>query len=180
MATRAAVARFLIAIALFALAFMLSPHRVGAQGEAIITSDGPLTQVLISTDLNCQVAYRGDAAFEFFPADSSTGSCGTFLAIGGTLYGPTFVPSGSFSSYTPWTSVSQAAVAGGGTRTDPFHISTVVDAAGAALRLEEIDTYAVGSLSSSPGWRMPSSPCCRCVSCPARRCSPGTGVSGWC
>jgi hypothetical protein len=147
MAGRAVVARILCAVALFALAFMLTPHRVGAQGEAVITSDGPLTQVLVSTDLNCQVAYRGDANFEFFPGSSTTGSCGTFLAVGGTLYGPAFVPSGSFSSYTAWTSVSQSTVAGGGTRTDPFRISTVVDASGAALRLEEIDSYAVGSQS---------------------------------
>jgi hypothetical protein len=147
MAGRAAVARFLCAFALFALAFMLSPHRVGALGETAISSDGPLTQVAISTDLNCQVAYRGDAAFEFYPGDSTTGSCGTFLAIGGTLYGPAFMPSASFSSYTAWTSVSQAQVAGSGTRTDPFRISTVVDASGSALRVEEIDSYAVGSQS---------------------------------
>jgi len=147
MAGRVAVARFLSAIALFALAFMLSPHRVGAQGEAVITSDGPLTQIFISSDLNCQVAYLGDANYEFFPGTSTQGSCGTFLAIGGTLYGPAFVPSGSFSSYTAWTSVSQAPVAGSGTRTDPFRISTVVDASGAALRVEQIDSYSIGSQS---------------------------------
>ena len=148
MAGRAAIARVLCAVALFSFAFLISPHRVGADGEAAISSAGPLTQILISTDLNCQVAYSGDLAYEFFPGDSTTGSCGTFLAVGGTLYGPSYVPSGTFSSVTPWTPVSQSPVAGSGSSEgDPFRISTVVDAIGSGLRLEEVDSYAVGSRS---------------------------------
>jgi hypothetical protein len=146
MAGRAAVARVLSAIALFAFAFLLTPGPAAADAAQIV-SDGPLKQIVITTDLNCQVAHRDDGSYEFFPSTSSLGSCGTFLAVGGSLYGPTDVPSGSFSSYTPWTSVSQAGDAGSGSRSDPFRLVTVVDATGAGLRLEQIDTYAVGSQS---------------------------------
>jgi len=146
MAGRAAVVRVLSAIALFAFAFLLTPGPAAADAAQIV-SDGPLKQIIITTDLNCQVAHRDDGSYEFYPSTSSLGSCGTFLAVGGSLYGPADVPLGNFSSYTPWTSVSQAGGAGSGTRTDPFRVVTVVDATGAGLRVEQIDTYAVGSQS---------------------------------
>jgi len=148
MAGRAAVARVLCAIALFSFALLISPQRVGAEGEATISSTGPLTQIIISPDLNCQVAYAGDEAYEFFPGDSTIGSCGTFLALGGSLYGPADVPSGSFINYIPWSQVSQSSISGSGSSSgDPFQISTVVGAGTTGLRLEEIDSYAVGSRS---------------------------------
>ena len=145
MALRATIARVLVAAALFAFAFVLTPISVAA-AEAEISSAGPLTQIIITTDLNCQVGYRDDGAYEFFP-DSTTGSCGTFLAVGGTLYAPASVPLSGLTAYTPWTSVSQAPVAGSGSPSDRFRVVTVVDASGAGLRLEQVDSYAVGSQS---------------------------------
>src|SRR4030042_3111484 len=55
--------------------------------EEITSSAGPLTRIIITPDLACQVAHRDDDQFEFYPADSELGNCGTFLAIGGTGYG---------------------------------------------------------------------------------------------
>lgn len=146
MPLRAALARALSAAAIFAFAFLLTPSQAAADGGAI-DSAGPLTQIIVTPDLNCQVAHRADAAFEFFPSGSSLGSCGTFLAHGGALYGPAFVPSGNFTTYAPWTTVSQAPVSGNGSPSDPFRVITVVDAGDAGLRLEQIDSYAVGSQS---------------------------------
>ena len=51
-------------------------------GHADIASAGPLTHVFVGTDLSCQVAYRGDRAYELYPPDSELGDCGTFLAVG--------------------------------------------------------------------------------------------------
>jgi hypothetical protein len=64
------------------------------------------------------------------------------------------VPSGSFTGLTPWTNVSQSAVSGSGSREDPFRILTVVDAIGASLRLEQTDSYSVGSQSYRTDMRL--------------------------
>ena len=97
-----------------AVAILLSlawPSLVGAvDGE--ITSEGPLTRIIVTPDLNCQVAHRVDASFEFFGAD--LGACGTFLAVGGSLYGPAAVPSGDFGGSVAWRPVSQRPATGSG------------------------------------------------------------------
>src|SRR3954462_15550296 len=77
---------------------------------ADIASSGPLTHVYVGNDLSCQVAYRGDDAFELYPPSVRPGDCGTFLAVGGKLYGPNFaahVDTAVRASATPWTTVSQ-------------------------------------------------------------------------
>lgn len=79
MPIRVALARLLSATALLAFAFLLLPGRAAADGGGI-SSAGPLTQIITTPDLNCQVAHHDDAAFEFFPSESTLGSCGTFLA----------------------------------------------------------------------------------------------------
>ncbi len=127
------------------VALLGAPAVLAAEVE--ITSTGPLTRVIISGDLNCQVAHREDDAFEFYPSGSTPGSCGTFFAVGGTLYGPASLPSGFFSALTPWMLVSQAPVAGSGSQGDPFRTVTTVEATGANLRLEQTDSYVVGSQS---------------------------------
>lgn len=108
-----------------------------------ITSAGPLTRIITGTDLTCQVAHRDDELFEFFPSSSDRGSCGTFVAIGGTVYGP----AGVSPTLTPWTPVSQSPITGSGSAGDPFRLVTVVDAPLAGLRLIQTDTYVVGSQS---------------------------------
>jgi hypothetical protein len=109
-----------------------------------ITSTGPLTDIGISTDLNCSVNHTGDTAGEWF----GNTACGTFLASAGTLYGPTSVPAGgSASPSTPWTGVSQSAVTGSGTSSDPYKIVTVDAAGTSGLQVTETDSYVVGQES---------------------------------
>jgi hypothetical protein len=108
-----------------------------------ITSAGPLTRIIVSADLSCQVAHREDDQFEFFPSGSELGDCGTYLALGGAVYGP----AGGSATVFPWEPVSQASVTGAGTAGDPLRIVTTVEIAAAALRVQQTDSYVVGSQS---------------------------------
>lgn len=132
------------AASLFAslLLLLLSPAVATA---AEINSAGPLTRIIVSTTLNCQVAHRDDAAFELYPGFSEIGACGTFLATGDSIYGPSSVPSGI--SPTPWTPISQSPVAGSGTAGDPLRIVTLVEAPATGLTAEQTDSYVIGSQS---------------------------------
>jgi hypothetical protein len=139
---RPTVVRRLLGLALVggALLVFVLP---AAAAETEITSAGPLTRIIVSDDLSCQVAHRDDDEFEFFPPGSSLGSCGTFLALGGTVYGPL----GGSPTLVVWTPVSQSLVSGRGTSGDPFRIVTVVDLPEAGLRITQTDSYVVGSQS---------------------------------
>jgi hypothetical protein len=109
-----------------------------------ITSSGPLTRVEISDELNCAVDHAGDTASEWYGQTA----CGTFLATGGVLYGPSDVPAGgSASPRSTWTLVSQGAVSGAGSSASPYRVVTVVDAGASGLRLTETDSYVVGEES---------------------------------
>lgn len=111
--------------------------------ETTITSAGPLTQVIVSDSLSCQVAHQADDQFELYPSGSTLGDCGTFLAVGGTVYGP----NSATATRTAWTAVVQAPVSGSGNGGDPFRVVTVVDAPPAGIRVQQTDSYAVGSQS---------------------------------
>lgn len=125
---------------LFSVALLLMPSRTVA-ATAVITSPGPLSQIFISDTLACQVAYAGDEGFEFFPSTSQEGNCGTWVALGGNVWGPAFGP----ATLTAFTTVSQSPVTGSGTQNDPFRVVTVVSIPEAGLRITETDSYAVGS-----------------------------------
>jgi len=142
MATRSAIVRSVTALALFAGGLLVGAAPVAAQ-EAEVTSAGPLARIIVSSTLSCQVAHRDDNQFEFYPAFSEIGHCGTFLALGGSIYGP----EQGAATQIPWTPVSQAPVAGTGSAGDPLRIVTVVDLPAAALRLQQTDSYVVGSQS---------------------------------
>lgn len=140
--TVTAVRRALMAVlALTPFIFAALPA-LAAGGETEIVSDGPLTRIIITGDLNCQVAHRDDSSFEFYGGE--IGACGTFLATGLTLYGPAFVPAASLGAMIPWTPVSQSEVTGSGTNSDPFQVVTTVDAGDSALRIEQTDSYVIG------------------------------------
>jgi uncharacterized repeat protein (TIGR01451 family) len=112
--------------------------------QQMITSSGPLTRILITGDLNCGVSHVGDTSPEFY----NDIACGTFLTVGGILYGPAYVPAGqSASPRTAWTSVSQTAVTGSGTSSDPYKIVTVVAADATGVTLTETDSYVIGQES---------------------------------
>jgi hypothetical protein len=132
--------RLLVAALCGAALFFLAVGPVLA-AQQDIASVGPLTRIIISDDLTCQVAHRDDDQFELFGGER--GSCGTFLAIGGTVYGPAF----GGATATAWTAVSQTPPIGSGSGGDPLRVVPVVDAAQAGLRVQQTDSYVVGSQS---------------------------------
>lgn len=113
-----------------------------AWAAVAITSSGPLTKVETSDVLNCAVNHSADRSGEFY----SDTACGTFVSVAGTLFAPTAIPAGSFSS-TAYTPVSQSAVTGAGTAADPFKHVTVADAGTTGIRVTQTDTYVVGQES---------------------------------
>ena len=113
----------------------------GIARGATISSSGPLTEITISEQLNCDVRHLGGTDPEFFGATA----CGTFLAVGGTLFGPAVIPAGGPATpRTAFSPVSQSAVLGSGTSPDPYRIVTVVDLGTTNLRITETDSYVVG------------------------------------
>src|SRR5438105_2436868 len=123
---------------------ILGPISAAAATQSI-DSTGPLTHIGISDQLNCEVNHSGDSSGEFY-GDTA---CGTFLLVGGTLYGPQDVPAGENATTleTHWTAVSQTAKTGSGTSADPYKIVTVVDAGTTGTTgvvVTETDSYVVG------------------------------------
>ena len=134
--------RLLTATVIAVLALVVySAVAAADNGLTEIDSSGPLTRIIITPDLNCQVAHQADTDLEIFGGE--VGACGTFLASGETLYGPADVPSGA--SGIAWTPVSQSGVSGTGTSGDPFRIVTVVSAPDIGVRVEQTDSYVVGT-----------------------------------
>ena len=108
-----------------------------------ITSAGPLDEIIIGDQLNCQVGHVDDDAFEFYAPFYELGACATQIAVGGQVFGPELIPAGN--SPEPFTPVSQSGVTGTGTATDPFSVETVVDVGDTGLRIVETDSYVVGT-----------------------------------
>ncbi len=118
-----------------------------------IASAGPLTHVWIGNEVSCQVQHVADGTtHEFYPPGTIPGDCGTFIAMGGTLYAPDFAnhgttATGSLGTYTVFTPISQTPVTGTGTSADPFKVVTVVDVAATGLRIQQTDAYVIGEES---------------------------------
>src|SRR5436190_474024 len=113
---------------------------------------GPLTQVSIGNDLSCQVQHTGDTSLELFPSSSTPGDCGTFVAVGGTLYTPDFSNHGrtattGLGTRTPFSPVSQTPVSGSGSSSSPFRVTTIVTLGSTGLQITEIDSYVAGQES---------------------------------
>jgi uncharacterized repeat protein (TIGR01451 family) len=142
----AAMTFALIAIAGSPASGKPNPNGETVSGQDVqISSAGPLTNIFISSDLNCQVDHLGDTSHEFY--GGVPGACATELATGGTTYGPASIPAGnSPGGFTP---VSQSPVTGSGTSGDPFRVVTVVDVDATGLRITETDSYVVGTESYS-------------------------------
>jgi hypothetical protein len=102
--------------------------------QQIITSAGPLTNIYLNDNTQCQVDHSGDAGHEFFSGTS--GSCGTWVYVGAAGYGPFL-----FNSYSL---ISQSGVTGTGSAADPFRVVTVVDAGATGLRITQTDSYVIG------------------------------------
>jgi uncharacterized repeat protein (TIGR01451 family) len=121
-----------------------APPLAGPATTASIASSGPITDITISTDLNCAVNHVGDTSPEWY----GTTACGTFIVIGGNLYGPASIPAGSSATgaeTAAFTPVSQSATTGAGTLASPYKIVTVVRAATTGVALTETDTYVTGN-----------------------------------
>lgn len=111
-----------------------------ASADTYITSEGPLSSVGVTSDLNCYISHIADELPELFGGTA----CGTFIAVNGVVYGPALLPAGSSAVRTPYTAVSQQGPTGSGTAADPFMITTVVDAGDTGLRITQNDYYEVG------------------------------------
>ncbi|MEA2150718.1 MAG: hypothetical protein QOD69_2548 [Solirubrobacteraceae bacterium] len=106
------------------LSLMLLAPAIGQ--AATITSQGPVTSIEVGTSLECNAAYTGTAAFQFFPPASASGNCGIMLAR--TSGQGTTVT--SFGSFVPET---QSGVTGTGAPSDPFTVTTVACAGSASV-----------------------------------------------
>lgn len=113
----------------------------GVAAAAEIASTGPLTRVIVTPDLACQVAHAADEAFELYGGE--IGSCGTFIAMAGTVFGP----AGGGATSVPLTPMAQTPISGSGTSSNPFQIVTVADATQAGVRIQQTDSYVVGAQS---------------------------------
>ncbi len=137
--------RLIAGLVLGATLVFIAAWPVAAQffGGQEIASAGPLTRILVSDTLGCQVAHRDDEQFEFYPSGSELGNCGTFIGLGGNVYGP----AGGAATTIPWTAVSQTQAAGAGTVADPLIVITTVEIPEARLRIQQMDQYVVGNES---------------------------------
>ena len=101
---------------------------------------GQITEYDVSNDLGCAMFASGDTNGEFFGQDA----CGTFVAVGGQLYGPSVIPAGgNLGAYNSWTPIGQS-TSGSGTSGDPFVTTTDASADGSPITISEADTYVVG------------------------------------
>ena len=133
----------LVAAVIFAASLLLLWVLPALAQQQEIVSAGPLTRIITSDTLACQVAHREDEEFEFYPPDSETGSCGTYLSVNETVYGP----SGGAATLTQWTAVAQTPIVGSGSSADPYRVVTAVEATDAGIRIEQTDSYVVGTQS---------------------------------
>ena len=103
---------------------------------------GPLTRVAAGADLSCQAQHTGDPAFDFAPASAPLADCGTFVAVDGQLYAPSFgdhdggTATVALGSYTPFGWRGQ-------TR-DGQTATTLADLPGSGMQISQRDSYAPG------------------------------------
>lgn len=135
-------------LALLVLIAVATPASATPYGT--ISSAGPLDNIWIGNDLSCQVSHVADTFWEIYPASTRPGDCGSFIALGSTLYAPDFIghggtATGSLGASTPFTPVSQTPVTGSGTTGSPFTILTTVNVGTTGLQIRETTQYVVGN-----------------------------------
>ncbi len=127
------------------LATMLAPA-TGQAAITTITSSGPLTEIHVGSNLNCQVRYGSEISFSFYSPSNSTGTCGTYIARGTTVLQP-----GSYIE------VSQSGVTGSGTAGDPFRVVTQVcagDSSSCAANTAPLVTRTISYVTGEEFFRM--------------------------
>jgi hypothetical protein len=113
-------------------------YPVGGVLYRTIASAGPLKYITVTAQLGCSVTHVDDQYAAFF---DGVGGCATIAVVDGVPYGPAFLPGNS--GVAPYTMVSQSSVRGKGTASQPFLITTTVDAGG-KVRVTQTDSYVVG------------------------------------
>jgi uncharacterized repeat protein (TIGR01451 family) len=126
-----------------------------------ISSAGPLTDIIASNTLGCQVAHSGASpsgqTFGSSGGDLLPHGCGTGMRVGDVIYSFDQTANGVVDSpyfgatlpltAAPFTPVASSGVLGAGTEADPYRIVTVVDAGMSGVRLTETVSYVVGEES---------------------------------
>jgi len=113
-----------------------------------VTTPDAISEYDVGQDLNCAMYSSSDTSGEFY----NDTACGTIIAVGGQLYGPSSIPAGDnltgASNYNPWTPVNQTQT-GSGTSGDPYVITTDASADGSPITVSQTDTYAIGGSTVS-------------------------------
>jgi PKD repeat protein len=136
------LSRALFSRATVVLCGLIAAFPAAASASHVISSSGPLDSIYAGSGLECQVHYTGDTFAEFF-GNRDPGACGTFVSVGGQVYGPAGLPAeGNFS--TPFTPDAQF-VDGSGTASSPYRVSTAVAVGDTGLNVTQTDTYVNGS-----------------------------------
>jgi hypothetical protein len=118
-----------------------------------IRSPGPISNLWVGNDLSCQAKLTQDEVYSYYPPAVAPGDCGTFVQVdpGPAVYAPDFdAHDGTAAAnpvWTPWTPVSQTPVAGSGTASDPYTVTTSADAGTSGIRVSERYTYVSGQRS---------------------------------
>jgi LPXTG-motif cell wall-anchored protein len=108
-----------------------------------IESTGPILYIQNGSTLGCGAEYAGDDFGSFF----AEFACGTFVATGGSLYGPANIPGDGTNQPQPrstFTPLTQSLVEGDGSLSDPFSVVTSVAAGGTGLVVQQRDRYVTG------------------------------------
>ena len=108
-----------------------------------IESTGPILYIQNGSTLGCGAEYEGDDLGSFF----AEFACGTFVAAGGSLYGPANIPGDGTNQPQPRTTLTpltQSLVEGDGTLGNPFTLITSVAAGGTGLVVQQRDRYVTG------------------------------------
>ena len=110
----------------------------------------------VTPDLACTLTSQEDAHDEFYTDGSGNDACGTFIGYRGSLYGPANIPAGeNLGSYTPWMPSSQI-LAGAGTASNPYVLTTTVIAPGTELRVTETDSWVAGGMEINSSYKVSS------------------------
>ena len=125
---------------------------------ATITSGGPLTQIEVNEELDCQLVNGNEVQFDAGITDDGN-YCATAVALNGDVYADTHADEVADFDFIP---VGQSPVTGSGTTADPFKVTTVVevvapieidraaelvpaqDGESALLTVSQTDTYVTG------------------------------------
>ena len=151
-------------IALAALAIVGTAVVSAAPGSPAAAADGPMIAVATTPTLGCTIINLEDPTLEFFNSapytpgapfpDFSKPACGTFLAVGSRVFGPSATPGmfydGRFTPSDPYfvgpkpesfTPLSQSKVTGAGSISNPYRIVTRVAAGDTGVQVVQTDTW---------------------------------------